>query len=702
VIALKELVQELPSHVARQPLADSVPPGVVYVDEPDPQFVAPELTAVDGEVEPGTTALVLISAPAAVGKSMLARAIAQETGAVLWNLAAFQVGSNFLAGTVGSSHGFAMTGKVMEAMGSGDFAIVMDGLDEAAIKAGLANLEAFAADVATVLKALRPTRPPVIMFARAETAGLTALILEELELPIAHYSISYFDRQRAEEFLDVKLDLRADRNHRTHRVPFKKAREMLFEKVFAVLGVELGSWDEPEARGFLGYAPALEALAEYLDHTNYAALTNEIEQSLAQAGTAEQQSIWRFLIGIIERVLDREQRKLRENLPEDLLNRIKEAGKLDAVYSPAEQCSRLLAQALGHQQPDTDLPGELRQDYEEAVRQILSEHPFAGAKQNEFANVVFGDYLLARTLVSGPEQYRDGVRASVGEAVFRPSPLLARFMLELTPGDAEGTELSASDFPVLYESLRAEDAASQPVSLSVTEVNETLIAQVVSPTVGHSDLVVKVVDGQALEIFRRLSHAQVVLEQVPLILGRPGEAFTIGPNTSIRAPEIVIRSHDLRVESRGAPDGGVLLAADSFRSEAPEAQIIQHGPQNLELAIPHAVPYPWAQYRVAPLEELAGEEEKLAGALTDLAHLVTWFRSEGFGGLGMYAKPLDAAAAKGRVSKALLDHALERGLITREDKIYYLHPEDIGLALQQVKAKVASEPVRRFLQEFLD
>ena len=699
---LQDLLDRLPSNVTQYALVQGPPRGVAYVTEAEPTWVAPDLTPVDDEaLEPGKTALIIISAPAAVGKSMLAREIAHETGAVLWDLAAFQVGSNFLAGTLSNAHGFDATSDVANGMSRGDFLIVMDALDEAVVKAGIANLEAFAEDLATVLGTLKPARPAIVILARAETAELTDLILKERGLPVAHYSIAYFDQAQAEEFLDRKLDRRPEPSHRSHREPFIQARNLLFSKVFTVLGLETGAWEEPEARGFLGYAPVLEALAEYLDHGNYAVLANEIEASFRANAANDRPGIWRFLVVIVERVLDREQGKLQENLPDDLKTRIREAGKLDAIYTPDEQCRRLVARALNQRHPAPDLPAELREDYETALRQILGEHPFVGAAREDFANVVFRDYIFARALVLGPEDERDEVRAFVGGAAFRPSPLLARLMLEMTPRSNGTRQIQARDFPILYESMRAEDAAGRSIGLSITETDGTLIAQVSSPTAGHLDLAVSVTEGEALEIQRRLSNAQVALENVTVMLGRAGEPFTLGPNTSVRAPGLIVRAPDLQIETRPTPDGGVLLVTERFSSEAPEVKITHHGPGKLELAVPHELAYPWAQYSSTWSETVTDQELEIAPALVELAKLVTWFKSEGYGSLGMHAEPLDAAAAKGRVSQALLDYTLNRGLITKEGKLYHLHPERFGLSLQQVKTRIASEPVRRFLEEYV-
>jgi hypothetical protein len=503
VPSFEDLIAQLPEGISQHPLAGP-PPGISYVDQDDPRWVAPSLDPLPRRsIEDATAQVLLVSAPAAVGKSMFARALANRTGGVLWDLAAFQIGSSFLAGTIGAAHGFNETGEIISAIGRGEFFIVMDALDEAVVKAGAANLEAFVQDLGKVLSDIAPRKPVVALLARAETAEITDLLLDEMGCIPAHYKIEYFDRDQAEEFLDRRLDQREQPYHRIHREPYERARDLLFSKVFAALGLDEGDWSELEARGFLGYAPVLEALAEYLDQPNYVALSNEIEEYFSAAGD---QNIWRFLASVLEGVLDREQGKLRDNLPTSVRTGLEQAGVLNDVYSPGEQRRRLVARALDQPQPEVSMPAGLRQEYEEAVRQILGEHPFVGAQQQRFANVVFRDYVLARTLTEGADLEQQAVRALVANPEFRPSPVLARFMLELAC-PAEGSPVfAAADFPVLYESMRAEDTAGESIGVSVSELDRELLVQVVSPTTGHLDLIMKVDEGAALEVPRRLAR----------------------------------------------------------------------------------------------------------------------------------------------------------------------------------------------------
>lgn len=455
-------------------------------------------------------------------------------------------------------------------------------------------------------------------------------------------------------------------------------------------------WEEAEARSFLGYAPVLEALSQYLDARNYVALRNEIEAlGRADGGT---RSIWSFLLEIIEGVLEREQSKLLDNLPEHVKRQL--PGGPESLYGVVEQTNRLIARALGLPPPDTSLSPEIAEAYEESVHQILSEHPFIGRSHSEFANVVFRDYLLARALVKGPVDYRVSVRNYALSSAVRPSPLLARFLLELSEGPGALKHVRIADFSLIYESLRAQDAADSSISVSIRESDGIVEADILSPTGGHEQLVLTGDD--PLEISRRLSDAQLTLETKVVALGTRNDSLTLGPNTSVSAQTIVVRASELHIETRDTSDGGVLLAGGNLAAEGFDTQIEHHGPKRLQIAVAEPLAYPWVQYRVETEPEPDEQEDpRLAHALNDLAALITWFKSEGYGGLGTYAKPLDAAAAKGRVSEDLLNFALGQGLVTKEGKLYYLHPGEFGVDLQRVKAKFATSGVKALLQTYL-
>ena len=458
IVTFRDLTRFLPEAAYQPELAEAVP-GVRYVEDEPRTFVEPNLEPMgDAQIVPEETRLVLISAPAAVGKSTLARAIAAEKGAVLWDLGMANVGDNFFSGQILRSFAGDNGYKYLQALGRGKALVVMDAFDEAWVKAGDDNVQGFLETLAAQLREFHPAHPPVVLLARSEAAGFAEDLANDVGLPTAHFSIAYFERAQAEEFIDLKLDGIPASQHRSHRDAFDEVRDLLFDRVFQVLG--MGDWNDFEAKSFLGYAPVLDALSEFLN-TNYASVKADL--SSANDDMAGE-TIWRFLVDIIERILSREKEKL--NLPEALQGKIPLQTR-NSLYGPEEQCARLASLVLEGLAPECEIPPEIREEYEESVQQMLTEHPFL-ATPKKFASAVFGDYIWARALQNPllNEPVRTRLAHSIG------SPLLARFMIETAPREGETPAIPLRDFPVFYESVRI-DPAGQP-SLSIRQLDGRL------------------------------------------------------------------------------------------------------------------------------------------------------------------------------------------------------------------------------------
>ena len=134
-LSFAEFMELLPSEGGAPPLVSSGI-GVDYVSDANPCFVEPSLSA--GHPVRADTSVILLSAPGAVGKSTVASELARRTHATLWNLAQFQVGSNTFTGTLTRAFG-AASGAVLTGLASGKSLVVLDAIDEAAVRAGSQN-----------------------------------------------------------------------------------------------------------------------------------------------------------------------------------------------------------------------------------------------------------------------------------------------------------------------------------------------------------------------------------------------------------------------------------------------------------------------------------------------------------------------------------------------------------------------------------
>jgi hypothetical protein len=264
----------------------------------------------------GQTSLLLIEAPAAVGKSMLAEEISYRTGASLWNLGAFHVGDDTFIGRIGKCFGDELYSTIMKRLAQGDFLVILDALDEGRLLAGDDNFLPFLTTLAERLKEPRQ-RPCVIILGRADSIELALLTFDERTC--AHLEIEFFEREAANDLVAKQLDsLCASRSlaplHRQHRGAFAKARDAFFERAAEVLGARPKgaeiSWNNPAVRSFLGYAPVLVAVAEYLvtveEARDYGVLEEKLHRTQVSAGPT---AAWELFGKTLDRILEREQQK---------------------------------------------------------------------------------------------------------------------------------------------------------------------------------------------------------------------------------------------------------------------------------------------------------------------------------------------------------------------------------------------------------
>lgn len=568
-------------------------PAGLSAPGPNPRFVEPDLVFKDGAPFDGAW-VVLVSASGAVGKSTLAKELANRNGAILWDLAALRVGNQTFAGALLELYDEKSTG-VRKRLRDGRSLVVLDALDESQIRSGPENFDAFITDLANALKPTEKdeprTRPTVVLFARSETAIEVQLLLEECRVPVTHLEIINFDKEQAQLFIERALDeMHGDSGpHRKQAQPFAAARDALFDLVYGFFSVNQdGAWEDERVRGFLGYAPVLEALVNYLNFQNYIQLKSDLE-----AGMGAVEDPWQFLSTIVEDLLRREQGKVRDGVRGSLEQAAEKTGWSDwgHLYLPDEQCARVLGYWLrSTEQFDNGLPPELASGYEEAVEVALPQHPFL--RERRFANVVFKEYVFAREVLSGGPLAADLRAAMQGqEAPFLPSQLFGRFINHLQ-GDGDGTiVIDSEDFGVLYESLLARDAH---MDVSVFDDEDLVVMSAAFDDHRKTVFEVQLLDsGEGVRVWRRLRDATIQLRG-RLSLGLMGQRLDLGPGVEADCGELSFECAETSINAAC----GVSLFAGNYSSAAQPLRIsVRNADQGgLSVAWP-SVAHPWAPYR---------------------------------------------------------------------------------------------------------
>lgn len=662
--------------------------SVHFVKEPNDRFVAPQLEVLRMTASP---AVLLISAPAAVGKSTLATEIAQRTKNPIWDLSRFQVGNHFFIGTVARHFGPNKLGSVLQAFENGEAAVIMDAIDEAQLKAGPKNFDAFLDDLATAHGKPRP-RPSLILLARPVTAALVATALELHDVPFSHYQVSYFGESAAKKLIDVYLDKSVGVGpHRTNRQPFEELREALFAKVFAALGMEKPDWTSERAQRFLGYAPVLAAMASFLEVQNvknYQVALNQMKKAKVP------RSLWSFLAELVQAVLERERRKTLEGIRPTLQPTADHLGwsKWDSLYGSAEQCARVNARVAGQSVEiplPVDFPPALRGEYEDAIRAWFENHAFCRGDR-EFANVVFQDYVHAHALAHGPADLARLVRDELAAEAL-PGPLIGAFLLTIAP-KSEATKypiIDAQDVGALYDSMQSFARPTDVVSLelSITETAGIAVGLAQFPGVGEqpiTEIPFEVVTGsKPVRFGQQLSNAFVDLE-TDVELGYAARPMTLGPTVVLVCRDLRMSASSYRVSTLKADDeddlGGVTAIVESLSQSAiPDLKTFGDGA--LLVHSREDVSHPWAPYRKAVQPSTVPPDSW--ELFSKLRKILGHFRAHGKTEIARYADFVDnVLIGTTPLSRALMKVLLESGLLERRSHVYVLSRErmrDLGI-----------------------
>lgn len=306
---LESLLDALPLCSTAPPLLPTAPVGVRYVTDSRPEFVVPPFEI--DKTALGQAQVVVVSAPAAVGKSMLADYVALRTGGVLWDLAKARVGNNYAVGTLAASHGPAMLGDVLQSVWNGSFLVIADALDEARLRVTFDAFTAFLDDLSSqVLKGIS-NGPAFVMLARRESAEFASEWLRDvLDVNVALAEIHFFDQSGAVAFVERQIS--AEGKDPTSPA-IAEAREILFSRTLELLGVprSADNWPLDPARRFLGYAPVLVAAARYLARGGN---PKRVAEDLKGSGAPAE--MWKLMAELLEDMLAREQAKFADGFRE--------------------------------------------------------------------------------------------------------------------------------------------------------------------------------------------------------------------------------------------------------------------------------------------------------------------------------------------------------------------------------------------------
>ena len=686
---VNQLVSLMSNRATPFPEVESAPHGARYGDIPVERFVPPTLgieLAPDGDRVPN---VILVYAPAAVGKSIMARHIARTTKNPYWDLAAFRLGSSFFSGTISQTYGVSATENFVGALRDGEITLVLDAADEASVGSTSTGYFAAIDDLCGLLRGTSPARVQAVIFGREETVLETAAKLESEGIALQALSVRYFAQAEARDFVKI---LAVESAGEKLLPEFWTFLDELFSKVMDAFGTT--AWSEVES--FLGYAPVLDSVATF-----YRTADNAYARLQEFGSPSSRLAVWELLFELILEIMERERDKFAQSFGGD--HALKRAFAASA-YEVQFQCRLLVAEIPDSIPAEPELneftDAEWLSTIDAQVHDWFAQHAFTpafSANKSEnplkaFSNVAFRDFVVSLIADVDDRELLETTAAYLRAHDVNPSVMLSRFVevrarrgrLGALPGALAGAIVDSHaaggvNEPTLWivEDSSEEDDWDDP-GVKIVFGGEKHDSESVE---------VPLDCGSELLLGRQISNLVVHLPSVAVAFGYMVAEAQLGPQALIRCSSFDSRCPEVRAVGSG--DQRVVVEARAINGAT---RLIHGDPESLSLRVP-PVAYPWERFRVGTVSHGEVGRAELLSLGLELRTIAGWF-SQGSGHFG--AEKMNTILMKGRASRSMFDFCMREDCIW-QDGLEYRFSAPFGLSTIRM-IDLGDDEYRRWLE----
>ncbi|HET6302084.1 hypothetical protein [Microbacterium sp.] len=635
-------------------------------------FVAPDILVEEHSLDADADVL-LIAAPAAVGKSSIAIELGLRTESMVWDLSHFSLGSSFFSGTLVDAFGSGGLDLVRDHLLTGRLTLILDAADEALVRSGASNFEAAITNLIALIGESRADGPSAIVLGRPDTIEETFATFREKGVRAQIAQVAFFSEDQARSFVRAKA-------HRDGGGGVAEAELNRFlTDFFKVVSAAVGSGDWQSSESFLGYAPVLDALgAFYREQDNPLRRLSEIQQGPSS------EHVWDLLLDVIGSILDREAEKFGGAFGGSDARKVAFG---QAAYSRSAQLALLLSD-----DPDVieisppDFPdAEDAWVFEELTPQVRAwyrEHPFLRGQDDEpnpllrFGSPAFRDYAVAASIC----EWRDGDSARMLDfwldARVTPSPIFSRFCMS--------SRLSLDQVATDVVTMVVDSHASGFLESSRLEIDvhagDDDSGSVIEIALFEGDkeqrrVIAPVAEAEALSLARGVARTTIEAPNATVLIGSGSQDFVIGPAVSIRCAQLNAESAEVRV--RATDTSANEIRTDRLVGSA--RRVSGAGPEALRIVVPVAM-FPWQAYKVEASTSGEIEESDLYWAGMDLRRNVKWFVRDSIvgGGMNYPVAAMETILSKGRASVDVHNFCVERGYLVRRGSSWHLQLPNVS------------------------
>ena len=660
-------------------------------------YIEPTFTKSEFDVEKPN--VLLISAVGATGKSTLAQVLSNRLNLPLLSLGRHKpVGDNTLTGLLTTSFPVDQLSAIFKSIDSGEYGIIIDGIDEGRSKTTELAFQAFLDDIARLCKAA--ASPSFVLLGRTQILEECWIYLDDKGVSTGLLTIDPFSLGQARSYIDNFTDGAKS----PQASQYYETRDLILEKLssaFSAADAAPGG----NFLSFIGYPPVLDAIVTLLDkEQNYHRLKEQLAYSASTNIEIE------LLLKIADYILARERdEKVVPNIVDDLLTGLTpgmDKTQKDRIFDREEQCVRLVSHCVGAKASFLCIPDAvLNARYEEQLAPFIVEHPFVNGR--DFRNAIFESVALSMLIASSDtthhtlalqyvDSHKDNYYLVYLLDQLSPDGKLPLSCLRALLGAAQ--EFKATNASVDL-SILGPDSEQQHASTSVDVDIELAIgvsAERSKTFSFHCSLGV----ADPVDLGSRLSSAFVSLPG-DAILGGAREVELTAP-IEINAGTIDIRSKSLvvRPQASASAEKYVILQAGKVKSST--TSLTMAG-VDLTIAVEDTsgLQYPLVQHMERKAK--SPQDPAIREKYLRLRKILTHFRSHSKGAMAKYRDKIENERVAGNsIGQAVLSRLLEDGVLILKDPMYFIQTDQVdrflGISWTNLRKGDTSDKLLQYLR----
>lgn len=665
-----------------------------YIEPPMKQ-----LETIDGFTNYNEAEVILISAPGATGKTAMSNYLSLRLDTPIYDLGKHDaVGANSISGLL--MHNIVEQNNVFafsSGLKSGQYSMIIDGLDEASIRITQNSFEAFLKDVAFFAKGSQGL--PFLILGRPAVMEEASMVLEGFDVKTTLLQIEPFTIEKAKDFIDSQVPSNAVSNYDKQ---YKDVRDYIIREIGGFFKNE-SEINHNVYERFIGYAPVLKSIISlFSKKQDYHSLLNDLEVNKKQK--------FDLLVDIVERILLREQKKIHEEVLPQVINNVNDENLIKSIEDKCgtimEQCYRIVAYLVGDKAVYDIFDDSTRNDlYNDKMNEWIENHPFISKEKHWFENIVFESYTISKLFEKS--SFKDIMLKGLGgmKKANSGSYLFADMFCTVT----KTREIDYRIVPFIISSFYELDTPNRSSYVDILSDDDDDVENIhCELNLGYGK------DEKEFELSFSISKRDYMTLSSPIksmnidapinVKMDSSKLELIAP-ISIRCRSVYISSRDI-ILSNSSQDANIVIDSDTFTVQTDDGSISSITKYNdnehpLRIFTNSTLTFPFVDYH-EDASTVGFADKETFEKFQKFRRMMLMFRSHSKGVLARFCSKIDKRIGKTPMGKAIIDKLLKDKVLYKEGVMYYVDNDVfakiIGVKYNDIRSCNINAKTKEFLK----